>query len=160
MDGNGDAILWLPFEGRLFCPIFQVQTFPVSLPEAKKFYIPKTDHLLNLKLGFSLPWKRRNQGVQPFVLGRSSRWVLWVQPLVIATSHDRFTPNGRVVGEPCLKWPGGTGKSRLVKYYSIWPDRFSKYMLEKPQKGDNRGHLLCDSWNCWAHILNFWFNHV
>ena len=22
-----------------------------------------------------------------------------------ATSHDRFTPNGRVVGEPCLKWP-------------------------------------------------------
>ncbi len=24
---------------------------------------------------------------------------------IIATSHDRFSPNGRVVGEPCLKWP-------------------------------------------------------
>ena len=23
---------------------------------------------------------------------------------IIATSHD-LTPNGRVVGEPCLKWP-------------------------------------------------------
>ena len=39
---------------------------------------------------------------------------------IIATSHDRFPPHGRVVGEPCLKWP--SGKSRLVKYYSIWPD--------------------------------------
>ena len=29
-------------------------------------------------------------------------WILFGQ--IIATSHD-LSPNGRVVGEPCLKWP-------------------------------------------------------
>ena len=41
---------------------------------------------------------------------------------IIATSHDRFTPNGGLVRK---MGPLISGKSRWVKYYSIWPD----YML-------------------------------
>ena len=43
--------------------------------------------------------------------------------LGVATSHDRFPPNGGLVwfskGDPLI-----SGKSRLVKYYNlaIWPD--------------------------------------
>ena len=39
---------------------------------------------------------------------------------IIATSHDRFPPNGgdcKGNGTPAI-----SGKSRLVKYYFIWPD--------------------------------------
>ena len=35
------------------------------------------------------------------------RWKMWLwycSGQIIATSHD-LTPNGRVVGEPCLQWP-------------------------------------------------------
>ena len=40
---------------------------------------------------------------------------------ITATSHD-LTPNGKVVGETPNKWVFFSGKSGLVKYYSIWPD--------------------------------------
>ena len=36
-------------------------------------------------------------------------------------THNRFTPNGGLVRE---MGPLISGKSRLVKYYSIWPDAF------------------------------------
>ena len=29
---------------------------------------------------------------------------IYISGQIIATSHD-LTPHGRVVGEPCLKWP-------------------------------------------------------
>ena len=35
---------------------------------------------------------------------------------IIATSHDRFPPNGKSLAI------SGKPRSRLVKYYSIWPD--------------------------------------
>ena len=40
--------------------------------------------------------------------------------IIIATSHDRWDPpNGGLVRE---MGPLISGKNRLVKYYSIWPD--------------------------------------
>ena len=39
---------------------------------------------------------------------------------IIATSHDRFPPKGSVLEG---KSPAISGKSRLVKYYFIWPDK-------------------------------------
>ena len=44
---------------------------------------------------------------------------IFISAQIIATSQD-LTPNGRVAGEHPNEWP--SGKSKLVKYYFIWPD--------------------------------------
>ena len=79
MDGNGDAILWLPFEGRLFCPIFQVQTFPVSLPEAKKFYIQNWP-FVEPEIGVLPALEKEKSGGPAVSFGKVQPLVLWVQP--------------------------------------------------------------------------------